>query len=31
MSLVRGLAAIVVPISNVTRTFDGDGRCVGCR
>ena len=31
MSLVRGLAEIVVPISSVTRSFDGDGRCVGCR
>jgi L-ascorbate metabolism protein UlaG (beta-lactamase superfamily) len=31
MSLVRGLADIVVPIASITRTFDGDGRCVGCR
>ena len=31
ISLVRGYAEVVVPISNVTRTFDGEGRCVGCR
>jgi L-ascorbate metabolism protein UlaG (beta-lactamase superfamily) len=28
--LVRGIVDLVVPISDVTRTFDGSGRCVGC-
>jgi L-ascorbate metabolism protein UlaG (beta-lactamase superfamily) len=27
----RGIVDLVVPISDVTRTFDGSGRCVGCR
>src|SRR5712692_8125616 len=27
----RDLVAVVVPVSDVTRTFDGSGRCVGCR
>jgi L-ascorbate metabolism protein UlaG (beta-lactamase superfamily) len=30
-SLVRGLVEIVAPLSGVTRTFDSEGRCVGCR
>jgi hypothetical protein len=27
----RDLADIVVPVSDVTRSFDGSGRCIGCR
>jgi len=27
---VRDYADVVVPLSDVTRTFDGSGRCVGC-
>ena len=30
-SLIRGRSEIVVPLSGVTLTFDGDGGCVGCR
>jgi len=30
-SLVRNLTDVVLPLSEVTRTFDGSGRCVGCR
>jgi L-ascorbate metabolism protein UlaG (beta-lactamase superfamily) len=30
-SLVRGFADVVLPLSGVTRQFDRDGRCVGCR
>lgn len=29
--LVRGFTEVVIPISDVTRSFDGEGRCVGCR
>jgi len=29
--LVRDLVDVVVPVSDVTRSFDGSGRCVGCR
>jgi L-ascorbate metabolism protein UlaG (beta-lactamase superfamily) len=29
--LVRDFVDVVVPLSEVTRTFDGSGRCVGCR
>ena len=29
--LVRGVTDVVVPFSGVTRSFDADGRCVGCR
>jgi len=28
---VRDYADVVVPVSDVTRTFDGSGRCIGCR
>jgi L-ascorbate metabolism protein UlaG (beta-lactamase superfamily) len=28
---VRDYADVVLPLSDVTRTFDGSGRCVGCR
>jgi len=31
VSLVRGFADVVVPLSNVTRSFDDEGRCVGCK
>lgn len=27
----RGFAAVVLSLSDVTRSFDGEGRCVGCR
>jgi L-ascorbate metabolism protein UlaG (beta-lactamase superfamily) len=27
----RGFTEVVIPISDVTRSFDGEGRCVGCR
>jgi L-ascorbate metabolism protein UlaG (beta-lactamase superfamily) len=27
---VSGFVEVVLPVSNVTRTFDGSGRCVGC-
>lgn len=30
VGLVRGFAAVVVPLSNVTRSFDEKGRCVDC-
>src|SRR5207247_2956442 len=30
-TLVRGDVDVVVPVSDVTRSFDGSGRCVGCR
>jgi L-ascorbate metabolism protein UlaG (beta-lactamase superfamily) len=30
-SLVRGFADVVLPVSGVTRQFDRDGRCSGCR
>jgi L-ascorbate metabolism protein UlaG (beta-lactamase superfamily) len=29
-ALTRGLVDLVLPISDITRTFDGSGRCVGC-
>ena len=29
--LIRGLTDLVLPLSDVTRTFDGSGACVGCR
>ncbi|HYU78887.1 MAG TPA: hypothetical protein VEK56_07865 [Vicinamibacterales bacterium] len=29
--LVRGFTDVVIPLSDVTRSFDGEGRCVGCR
>jgi hypothetical protein len=28
---VRDYVDVVVPVSEVTRSFDGSGRCVGCR
>ncbi len=28
---IRDYADVVVPVSDVTRMFDGAGRCVGCR
>ena len=28
---VRDYVDVVLPLSDVTRTFDGSGRCVGCR
>ena len=31
IGLVRGFADVVVPLSNVTRSFDQEGRCVDCR
>jgi L-ascorbate metabolism protein UlaG (beta-lactamase superfamily) len=30
-ALIRGMADVVVPLSGVTRSFDGEGRCAGCR
>jgi hypothetical protein len=27
----NGVAEVIVPLSDVTRSFDGAGRCVGCR
>ena len=27
----RGFADVVLPLSDVTLAFDGDGRCIGCR
>jgi L-ascorbate metabolism protein UlaG (beta-lactamase superfamily) len=27
----RGFADVVISVSDVTRSFDGEGRCVGCR
>ena len=27
---VRSFVDVVVPLSGVTRSFDGEGRCVGC-
>ena len=30
-SLLRSDAALVLPLSDVTRAFDGDGRCVDCQ
>lgn len=29
--LVRGSVDVVVPLSDVPRSFDGSGRCIGCR
>ena len=29
--LVRDVVDVVVPVSDVTRTVDGAGRCIGCR
>jgi len=29
--LARDFVDVVVPVSDVTRTFDGSGRCIGCR
>jgi len=26
----RPFAAVVLPVSDVTLTFDGEGRCIGC-
>jgi L-ascorbate metabolism protein UlaG (beta-lactamase superfamily) len=31
ISNVAASAEVVVPISDVTRAFDGSGRCIGCR
>ena len=31
IGLVRGFADVVVPLSNVTRSFDREGRCVDCK
>ena len=31
IGLVHGFADVVVPLSNVTRSFDSEGRCAGCR
>jgi L-ascorbate metabolism protein UlaG (beta-lactamase superfamily) len=30
-TFARPYVDIVVPVSDVTRSFDGDGRCIGCR
>ena len=30
-SSVRDSVDVIVPISDITRSFDGSGRCVGCR
>ena len=29
--LARAFTDVVIPLSEVTRSFDGEGRCVGCR
>lgn len=29
--LARGFTDVVIPLSEVTRSFDGEGRCMGCR
>lgn len=29
--LVRGFAEVVIPLSDIPRMFDGEGRCVNCR
>jgi L-ascorbate metabolism protein UlaG (beta-lactamase superfamily) len=29
--IARGFTDVVIPLSDVTRSFDGEGRCVGCR
>jgi len=29
--LARAFADVVIPVSEVTRSFDGEGRCMGCR
>jgi len=29
--LIAGSSDVVMAVSGVTRSFDGDGRCVGCR
>jgi L-ascorbate metabolism protein UlaG (beta-lactamase superfamily) len=31
MRQVRGYADVVLPISDITRFFDAEGRCIGCR
>jgi hypothetical protein len=31
IGLVHGAATVVLPLSNVTRSFDGEGRCADCR
>lgn len=28
---VRSFADVVLPLSDITRGFDGEGRCIGCR
>jgi L-ascorbate metabolism protein UlaG (beta-lactamase superfamily) len=30
MTVTRGVADVVIPLSGVARSFDGNGRCVGC-
>jgi L-ascorbate metabolism protein UlaG (beta-lactamase superfamily) len=30
-TFARDIVDVVLPLSDVTRSFDGDGRCVGCR
>ena len=29
--IARGFTDVVIPVSEVTRSFDGEGRCIGCR
>jgi len=29
--IARGFTDVVIPLSDVTRSFDGEGRCIGCR
>jgi L-ascorbate metabolism protein UlaG (beta-lactamase superfamily) len=31
MIVARGIADVVLPLSDVTRSFDGSGRCVACK
>ncbi len=28
---VRAFAEVILPLSDITRSFDGEGRCIGCR
>jgi hypothetical protein len=30
MRIVRDFTSVVLPLSDVTLAFDGEGRCIGC-